>query len=61
MDAAKRAPQPLAAAVLLRVGSRGSRLALTQAERTAEALRRPGIEIALVPITTSGEDRKSVV
>ena len=46
--------------VLLRVGSRGSRLALTQAERAAEALRRPGIEIALVPITTAGDrDRTS--
>lgn len=43
------------AAVLLRVGSRGSRLALTQAERAAAALRRPGVEIALVPITTSGD------
>ena len=42
-------------AVLLRVGSRGSRLALTQAERAAEALRRPGVEIALVPITTAGD------
>jgi len=41
--------------VLLRVGSRGSRLALTQAERAAAALRRPGVEIALVPITTSGD------
>jgi hydroxymethylbilane synthase len=41
--------------VLLRVGSRGSRLALTQAERVAATLRRPGIEIALVPITTSGD------
>jgi hydroxymethylbilane synthase len=41
--------------VLLRVGSRGSRLALTQAGLAAEALRRPGIEIALVPITTSGD------
>jgi hydroxymethylbilane synthase len=41
--------------VLLRVGSRGSRLALTQAERAADALRRPGIEIALVPITTTGD------
>jgi hydroxymethylbilane synthase len=41
--------------VLLRIGSRGSRLALTQAERAAEALRRPGIEIALVPITTAGD------
>jgi hydroxymethylbilane synthase len=42
-------------AVLLRVGSRGSRLALTQAERAADALRRPGVEIALVPITTAGD------
>ncbi len=41
--------------MLLRVGSRGSRLALTQAERAVEALRRPGIEIALVPITTAGD------
>jgi hydroxymethylbilane synthase len=41
--------------VLLRVGSRGSRLALTQAERAAEALRGPGVEIALVPITTAGD------
>ncbi len=41
--------------MLLRVGSRGSRLALTQAERAASGLRRPGIEIALVPITTSGD------
>jgi hydroxymethylbilane synthase len=41
--------------VLLRVGSRGSRLALTQAELAAERLRRPGIEIALVPITTAGD------
>ncbi|MSO95795.1 MAG: hydroxymethylbilane synthase [Thermoleophilia bacterium] len=46
--------------VLLRIGSRGSRLALTQAERAAEALRRPGVEIALVPITTAGDrDRTS--
>jgi hydroxymethylbilane synthase len=41
--------------MLLRVGSRGSRLALTQAERAAESLRRPGVEIALVPITTAGD------
>jgi hydroxymethylbilane synthase len=41
--------------VLLRVGSRGSRLALTQAERAADALRGPGVEIALVPITTAGD------
>jgi hydroxymethylbilane synthase len=37
------------------VGSRGSRLALTQAERAAEQVRRPGLEIALVPITTVGD------
>ena len=41
--------------MLLRVGSRGSRLALTQAERAAESLRRSGVEIALVPITTAGD------
>jgi hydroxymethylbilane synthase len=41
--------------VLVRVGSRGSRLALTQAEQAAEALRRPGVEIAFVPITTAGD------
>jgi hydroxymethylbilane synthase len=41
--------------VILRVGTRGSRLALTQAERAVEALRRPGVEIALVPITTVGD------
>jgi hydroxymethylbilane synthase len=45
--------------VLIRVGSRGSRLALTQAERAVEALRRPGIEIALVPITTVGDRDRS--
>jgi hydroxymethylbilane synthase len=41
--------------VLIRVGSRGSRLALTQAERSSARLRAPGIEIALVPITTAGD------
>jgi len=41
--------------VLLRVGTRGSRLALIQAERAAQAVRRPGMEIALVPITTTGD------
>ncbi|HEV3404944.1 MAG TPA: hydroxymethylbilane synthase [Gaiellaceae bacterium] len=41
--------------MLLRVGSRGSRLALTQAELAAERLRRPGVEIALLPITTAGD------
>jgi hydroxymethylbilane synthase len=41
--------------VLIRVGSRGSRLALTQSEVAASRLRAPGIEIALVPITTAGD------
>jgi hydroxymethylbilane synthase len=41
--------------VLIRVGSRGSRLALTQAELAASHLRRPGVELALVPITTAGD------
>jgi hydroxymethylbilane synthase len=41
--------------VLIRVGSRGSRLALTQAELAADRLRGSGVEIALVPITTAGD------
>jgi hydroxymethylbilane synthase len=45
--------------MLLRVGSRGSRLALTQAELAASRLRRPGVEIALVPITTAGDRDRS--
>jgi hydroxymethylbilane synthase len=43
---------------LIRVGSRGSRLALTQAELAGEALRAAAespVEIALVPITTAGD------
>ncbi|HXH96222.1 MAG TPA: hydroxymethylbilane synthase [Gaiellaceae bacterium] len=45
--------------MLVRVGSRGSRLALSQAERATSRLRGPGIELALVPITTAGDrDRK---
>jgi hydroxymethylbilane synthase len=45
--------------VLVRIGSRGSRLALTQAEQGASHLRGPGVEVALVPITTAGDrDRK---
>jgi hydroxymethylbilane synthase len=45
------------AAVLVRLGSRGSRLALTQAELAADRLRdaNPDLEIALVPITTAGD------
>ena len=41
--------------MLIRIGSRGSRLALTQAEAAAGRLRKPGTEIALVPITTAGD------
>ena len=43
---------------LIRVGSRGSRLALTQAELAGEALRAAAespVEIALIPITTAGD------
>ena len=46
--------------MLVRIGSRGSRLALTQAEVAAVPLRQAGHEIAFVPITTAGDrDRKS--
>ncbi len=45
--------------MLIRVGSRGSRLALTQAELAAARLRRPGVEIAFVPITTAGDRDRS--
>src|SRR5207245_11028602 len=46
--------------VVVRIGSRGSRLALTQAEQAAAVLRQAGVEIAFVPITTAGDrDRKS--
>jgi hydroxymethylbilane synthase len=41
--------------VLIRVGSRGSRLAVTQAELAIARLRRPGVELALVPMTTAGD------
>jgi hydroxymethylbilane synthase len=44
---------------VLRIGTRGSRLALTQANLAAERLRRSGLRIALVPITTAGDrDRR---
>jgi hydroxymethylbilane synthase len=46
-------------AVLVRVGSRGSRLALTQAGLAADRLRRGGVEIAIVPITTAGDRDRS--
>ena len=45
--------------MLLRVGSRGSRLALMQASLASDRLRAPAREIALVPITTAGDrDRR---
>ena len=47
--------------MLVRLGSRGSRLALTQAELAAEALRQanPRLDVALVPITTTGDRDRS--
>ena len=45
--------------MVLRVGSRGSRLALRQAELAIERLRRPGLEFALVPVTTAGDKDRS--
>ncbi len=46
--------------MLVRIGSRGSRLALVQAEIAATALRAAGHQIAIVPMTTAGDrDRKS--
>src|SRR5829696_7524591 len=47
--------------MVLRLGSRGSRLALTQAERAAERLRasNPDLDVALVPITTAGDRDRS--
>ena len=46
--------------MVVRTGSRGSRLALTQAELAGEVIRRAGHEVAFVPITTAGDrDRSS--
>jgi hydroxymethylbilane synthase len=46
--------------MVVRIGSRGSRLALTQAELAGEVIRRAGHEVAFVPITTAGDrDRSS--
>ena len=44
---------------IVRVGSRGSRLALVQAEQAAGTLRGNGVEIAFVPITTTGDRDRS--
>jgi hydroxymethylbilane synthase len=47
--------------VLIRLGSRGSRLALTQARLAADRLREgdPSIDVALVPVTTAGDRDRS--
>jgi hydroxymethylbilane synthase len=47
--------------MLIRLGSRGSRLALTQAELVADALRSASAEadVAIVPITTAGDRDRS--
>ena len=48
--------------MLIRIGSRGSRLALHQAELAADALRAAAggrLEVALVPITTAGDRDRS--
>jgi hydroxymethylbilane synthase len=47
--------------MIIRLGSRGSRLALTQAELAADALRQAdaGLDVALVPITTTGDRDRS--
>ena len=47
--------------MILRLGSRGSRLALRQAELAAAALRSsdPDLDVALVPMTTAGDRDRS--
>jgi hydroxymethylbilane synthase len=47
--------------MLVRLGSRGSRLALTQAELVADALRSVSaeVDVAIVPITTAGDRDRS--
>jgi hydroxymethylbilane synthase len=47
--------------MLIRLGSRGSRLALTQAELAADALRGASaeVDVAIVPITTAGDRDRS--
>jgi len=47
--------------VLIRLGTRGSRLAVTQAGIVADALRAadPDLDVALVPITTTGDRDRS--
>lgn len=47
--------------MLVRIGSRGSRLALRQAELAADLLRatNPDLDVALVPMTTAGDRDRS--
>src|SRR5688572_980550 len=47
--------------MLIRLGSRGSRLALTQAELAADVLRagEPDLDVAIVPMTTAGDRDRS--
>jgi hydroxymethylbilane synthase len=47
--------------VLVRLGTRGSRLAVTQAQLVADRLREanPELDVALVPITTAGDKDRS--
>ncbi len=45
--------------MLVRIGSRGSRLALTQAELAAARIREAGHAVTLVPITTTGDRDRS--
>ncbi|HEY4346105.1 MAG TPA: hydroxymethylbilane synthase [Gaiellaceae bacterium] len=46
--------------MLVRIGSRGSRLALTQAELAAAVVRGQGHDVSIVPMTTAGDrDRSS--
>ena len=42
---------------MLRLGTRGSRLALVQSELVADRLRRAGHEVELVPVVTAGDVR----
>src|SRR5215813_10097916 len=55
-----RSPASGGRPMVVRIGSRGSRLALTQAELAADVIRAAGHQIAFVPITTAGDrDRSS--
>src|SRR6185436_15606889 len=55
---APTAPEPLKP---LRIGTRGSALALAQANAVADALRAKGSEVEIVPITTTGDTASSAL